>query len=475
MEQRSFLTKIDDVIARGPYSAHWRSLEDYRIPAWYRDGKFGIFVHWGVYAVPGFANEWYPRNMYRKGTAEFEHHVRTFGPQSVFGYKDFIPRFRAENYDPSSWAELFRRAGARFVMPVAEHHDGFAMYDCPFSRWTAAKMGPQRDLLRDLAPEVRARGMIFGVSSHRAEHWFFMNGGREFESDVNDPRYADFYGPARLQEEQPDQAHMDDWLCRCCDLIDRFQPQLFYFDWWIEEPAWAPSLMRFAAYYQNRAAEWGKGVAICFKERAFPEGTAVYDIERGQLSDVWPVAWQGDTAVARNSWGYVSHPDYKTSPEVVGNLVDVVSKNGVFVLNIGPRPDGTIPEPDQAILEGVGKWLSVNGEAIYRTRPWKIFGEGPTQIAGGGFTDIRRRPFTSADFRFTRGDSALYAIALEWPQTGGWLIRNLAQGSRNAPLEIRSVELLGSGAVTWSRTREGLFIEAPRKRADGPASVLKIT
>jgi len=160
---------------------------------------------------------------------------------------------------------------------------------------------------------------------------------------------------------------------------------------------------------------------------------------------------------------------------VVGNLVDVVSKNGVFVLNIGPRPDGTIPEPDQAILEGVGKWLSVNGEAIYGTRPWKIFGEGPTQIAGGGFTDIRRRPFTSADFRFTRGDSALYAIALEWPQTGGWLIRNLAQGSRNAPLEIRSVELLGGGAVTWSRTREGLFIEAPRKRADGPASVLKIT
>jgi hypothetical protein len=222
--------------------------------------------------------------MYRLGTMEFDHHVATYGPHTRFGYKDFIPQFLAEKYDPRDWAELFRRAGARYVVPVAEHHDGFAMYDCPFSRWTAAKMGPRRDLLRDLAAEVRSRGMVFGVSSHRAEPWFFMNGGRSFDSDVSDPRFADFYGPARPQEEQPDQAHMDDWLCRCCDLVDRFLPQLFWFDWWIEEPAWAPYLQRFAAFYYNRAAEWGKGVVINFKERAFAEGTAVYDVERGQLA-----------------------------------------------------------------------------------------------------------------------------------------------------------------------------------------------
>jgi alpha-L-fucosidase len=472
---KDVLKTIDEVIARGPFSAQWRSLEGYSIPAWYRDAKFGIFLHWGVYAVPAFGNEWYPRNMYRKGTVEFDHHVATYGPHTTFGYKDFIPRFLAEKYDPAAWAELFKRAGARYVVPVAEHHDGFAMYDCPFSRWTAARMGPKRDVLRDLADAVRSRGMVFGVSSHRAEHWFFMNGGRAFESDVRDPAFADFYGPARPQEEQPDQAHMDDWLCRCCDLVDRFLPQVFWFDWWIEEPAWAPSLRRFAAYYYNRAAQWGKGVAINFKERAFADGTAVYDVERGQLPDVRPVLWQTDTSVSKNSWGYIRNHDYKTAADLVRDLVDIVAKNGVLLLNIGPRPDGTIPEEEQKILEEIGDWLSVNGEAIYASRPWKVFGEGPTQVVAGTFNDTRRAPYTSADFRFTVGDGALYAIALEWPLAGRWLVRTLASGSRHAPLAISSVALLGAGAVKWSRTTEGLVVEAPAVRPAGAAFVLKIT
>jgi alpha-L-fucosidase len=152
---------------------------------------------------------------------------------------------------------------------------------------------------------VRGRDLVFGLSSHRAEHWFFMEGGRRFESDVNDPGLQDFYGPARPQDEPPDRAHLEDWLCRCCDLVDRFRPQVFWFDWWIEEAAWEPWLRRFAAYYYNRAAEWGKGVAINYKNRAFPEGTAVLDVERGQLADTWPVPWQTDTSVSRNSWGYI--------------------------------------------------------------------------------------------------------------------------------------------------------------------------
>jgi len=475
MDKKTFLETIDGVIARGPFSADWRSLEDYSIPAWYRDAKFGLFLHWGVYAVPGFANEWYPRNMYRKGTMEFEHHVRTFGPQARFGYKDFIPLFKAERYDPAEWAELFRRSGARYVVPVAEHHDGFAMYDCPFSRWTAAQMGPKRDVVRDLAAEVSSRGMVFGVSSHRAEHWFFMNGGRQIESDVADPRYADFYGPARPQEEQPEKDYQEDWLCRCCDLVDRFHPQIFWFDWWIEEPAWDPFLRRFAAYYYNRASEWGKGVAINFKNRAFPDGTAVFDIERGQLAEVWPVLWQTDTAVSKTSWGYVTHHDYKSPADVIRDLVDVVSKNGVLLLNVGPRADGTIPEAERKILEDIGAWLSKSGEAVYATRPWKVFGEGPTQVASGSFTDTRRGAFTSADFRFTAGKGALYAIAMDWPLSGRWVIRTLAQGSKNAPLTLSSVELLGTGSLKWTRTVEGLVVETPTTRPADPVFALKIS
>ena len=445
------------------------------MPPWYRDAKLGIFIHWGLYAVPAFGNEWYPRNMYRRGTSEFEHHAAAFGAHSVSGYKDFIPQFKAERYDPAQWAELFQRAGARYVVPVAEHHDGFAMYDCPFSRWTAAQMGPRRDLVRDLAAEVRSRGMAFGLSSHRAEHWFFMNGGRQFDSDVQDPRFADFYGPARPQEEQPDAAHMEDWLCRCCDLVDRFQPQVFWFDWWIEEPAWAPYLQRFAAYYYNRAAQWGKGVAINYKNRSFAEGTAVLDIERGQLSEIWPVTWQTDTSISRNSWGYIRHHDYKEATEVIRDLVDIVSKNGVLLLNIGPRPDGTIPEPEQKVLLAIGDWLRVNGEAIYGCRPWKVYGEGPVQVAAGSFTDTRRAAYTSGDFRFTVGESALFAVAMDWPESGAWLIRTLALGSRNAPLQIRSVDLLGTGPLAFTRTSEGLSVRTPPARPSGPLYTLKIT
>jgi alpha-L-fucosidase len=474
MEKAAFLRQVDSVVARGPFSADWRSLETYAVPAWYRDAKLGIFLHWGVYAVPAFGNEWYPRNMYKKGTPEFDHHVAAWGPQSTFGYKDFIPLFKAEHFDPAAWAELFARAGARYVVPVAEHHDGFAMYDCPFSRWTAAQMGPRRDVVRDLAAAVRARGMTFGVSSHRAEHWFFMNQGRLFDSDVNDPAFADFYGPARLEEEQPDQDHMDDWLCRCCDLVDRLQPQVFWFDWWIEQPAWAPYLRRFAAYYYNRAAEWGRGVAINFKEHAFADGTAVYDVERGQLSDIRPMPWQTDTSVSKNSWGWISNHDYKTVAEIVRDLVDIVAKNGALLLNIGPKPDGTIAEPEQAILEGVGRWLSVSGEAIYDTRPWKVYGEGPTQVIAGTFNDVRRPPFTSGDIRFTRKGDQLYAIALEWPASGRWLIRTLAAGHKHAPIRIQSVELLGTGPLRFSRSTEGLVVETPADRPDQPAFALKI-
>src|SRR5829696_1722714 len=242
------MSEIENVIAAGPFDATWESLvRHYRVPRWYQDGKFGIFIHWGVYSVPAFGNEWYPRNMYQQGSKEFEHHVKTYGPQDKFGYKDFIPKLTAAEYHPAEWAQLFKQAGARYVIPVAEHHDGFPMYDCSYTDFCAAKMGPKRDLVGELAQAVRAAGMVFGVSSHRAENVFFYDGGRKFPSDVQDDQYRGLYGIAQdkpkdqhelLGQPAPPKEHMDDWLRRCVELVDKYQPQVVWFDWWIQHLAW---------------------------------------------------------------------------------------------------------------------------------------------------------------------------------------------------------------------------------------------
>jgi alpha-L-fucosidase len=466
--------RIEQVVAEGPFQASWESLKTYSVPEWYLDAKFGIFIHWGVYAVPAFGNEWYPRNMYRQGSREFEHHVATYGPQAEFGYKDFIPRFQAERYDPDHWAELFRSAGAKYVVPVAEHHDGFAMYDCGRSEWCAAKMGPRRDLIGDLAAAVRKQGLVFGLSSHRAEHWWFFDGGTEFDSDVTDPRSAGLYGPAQPEKSQPDVAFLDDWLARTCELVDRYQPQLVWFDWWIEQPVFQPYLQRFAAYYYNRGAQWQRGVAINYKHQAFPDGAAVFDVERGQLGGIRPLFWQTDTSISKNSWGYVGDQDYKTAGEIVGDLVDIASKNGCLLLNIGPRPDGTLPEPEEATLRQIGRWLAVNGEAIYGTRPWTVFGEGPTQVVEGSFNDTKRQPFTGEDIRFTTRGNTLYAIVLAWPGRSA-ILKTLGTASPQAAGEVSSVRLLGHGGdVPWSRNGNGLTVTMPAEKPCDHAYALKI-
>jgi len=472
------------------YEPTWESLASYSVPEWYQDAKFGIFIHWGVYCVPAFGNEWYPRNMYIEGSPESQHHRETWGPHSEFGYKDFIPMFGAEKFDPAHWADLFKRSGARYVVPVAEHHDGFAMYDCSFSRWTAVKMGPKRDIIGELAAAVRKEGMVFGVSSHRAEHWWFFNGGMTFDSDVQDPQCYDLYGPAKpgpsLHEREawrskdwqprPEPKFLEDWLARTCELVDKYQPQLVWFDWWIEQVAFESYLQRFAAYYYNRGIEWGRSVAINHKHDSFPEGTAVFDIERGQLKAIRPLFWQTDTAVSKNSWGYVENQDYKTPTSLIHDLVDIVSKNGALLLNIGPRPDGTIPEPEEEILLEIGRWLAVNGEAIYGTRPWKVYGEGPTEVFEGAFQDTRRAGFTAQDVRFTTRGDVLYAVLLGWPDSGETVIESLGTGLALYPDAIERVELLGSEEkAQWSHDADGLKVKLPSQKPADAAFVLKVT
>lgn len=478
----ALLKRVDAVNAKGPFRADWESLRNYKIPDWYKDAKFGIFIHWGVYSVPAFGSEWYPRQMYQQGSEEYKHHLAVYGPPDKFGYKDFIPKFTAEKFDATAWAQLFKQAGAKYVVPVFEHHDGFAMYDCGLSDWTAAKMGPRRDVLGELAKAVRQEGLYLGASSHRVEHNFFLEGGRKIRSDVNDPAYAAFYGPAHpwLVNKQGtplandftfvSQSWTADWLARSAEIVEKYQPEVVYFDWWVGQPSVREALTRFAAFYYNSNLQGGRPVGVVnYKDYAMQEHSGVLDIERGQLSGIRELYYQTDTSVSNRSWGYVDNDTFKSPEFIVHQLADIVSKNGNLLLNIGPKPDGTIPDEVQQVLRAIGAWLQVNGEAIYGTRPWKVFGEGPTKVVEGAFHDTETRPYTAEDFRFTTKDDTLYAIELGWPQNGEAVIRALSAGSAEGR-SVKSVELLGTDLkLSFDQRADGLHVKvaptAPGKYA----------
>lgn len=468
----ALLKDVDAQAWQGPFSPDWETLANYRAPDWYRDAKFGVFIHWGVYSVAAYKGEWYPRHMYERDGkyADYhQHQVDTYGPMPQVGYKDLIPRFKAEKFDPVAWAKLFRDAGARYVVPVAEHHDGFAMYDSKLSDWTAVKMGPKRDVIGELAKAVRAQGMKLGLSSHRAEHDWFFEYGRQFDTDVSDPRYAALYGPAHpLRGAKGEDgkehdwtfvsdAYLDDWLARSGEIVQDYQPDLMYFDWWVDQPRFRGALARFAAFYYNQAAARGQGVVLNYKLDGMRAGSGTLNIERGQAADIRPDPWQTETSVSRDSWGYAEGDSYKDPDEIVHLLADVVSKNGNLLLNVGPKGDGSMPPQAVAILRAVGQWLRANGEAIYGTRPWRRFGEGPTQVAAGTMQDSKTGAYTAEDFRFTTRDGRLYAIELGWPKDGRALIRSVG-----AELRVRRVTLLATGAeVPFEQQADGLHLHLP--------------
>lgn len=485
MDQHSkisdYLKEIDRVIIEGKYDDDWDSLSNYQLAKWYRNAKFGIFIHWGVYSVPAFGNEWYSRNMYIQGSKEYEHHIKTYGNHKEFGYKDFIPMFQAEQFSAEEWAELFKEAGARYVMPVAEHHDGFQMYKSDFSHFNAYEMGPKRDILGELGDALAKRDIPLCASTHRIEHWFFMGRGKEFDSDIKEPlERGDFYWPAMpepnhqdLFSPSPTQEFLEDWLIRTCEIVDRYRPKIMYFDWWIQHHAVKPYLKKFSAYYYNRAEEWGMDVAINYKHDAFMFGTAVVDIERGQFADQKPYFWQTDTSVAKNSWCYTENNDYKKAKEIICDLVDIVSKNGSLLLNIGPKADGTIPAADKAILLEIGEWLKVNGEAIYDSKVWRKSGEGPIKIQEGQFTDKESKEFTSEDIRFTVKGSYLYATVLNYPEDGKVNIHSLAEKDASKLPHfhgiIKDVSILGfNEKPSWKRTEKGLEITTNQVSSDKP-------
>ena len=485
--------KARKVAAEGPFQPDWHSLEGYKIPRWYQDAKFGIFIHWGVYSVPAYMSEWYPRMMYIdqdswRGNA-YQHHLKTYGPHKKFGYKDFIPQMTAERFDANAWAELFRAAGAKYVVPVAEHHDGFPMYDCSYTEWNAAKMGPKRDIIGELAHAVRTKGMRLGVSSHRAFNWAYY--GRRDDFDTVDPQNFGLYGrdldylhtsgfaDYKKNNWPPhDDEFKNDWLARTCELVDKYHPDLVWFDFGIA-PSWVKSydtnpfaehLRVFAAYYYNSAAARNGSAIINYKFNAFPEKAAVLDLERSKMDRIRRPFWQTDTAVSTTSWGYVSNHVYKPVNRLIDDLVDIVAKNGCLLLNIGPKPDGTIPDQEQQMLREIGQWLKINGEAIYGTRPWKTYGEGPTGTATGHLSEKKNKAFTAEDIRFTTQGDTLYAIALDWPQNNTLIVKSLG-----GETSIKQVTLLGSDArIAYETTAAGLTVHLPKQKPCEHAFVLKI-
>jgi alpha-L-fucosidase len=481
------LREVDQQALRGPYRPDWEVLRKYAIPQWYKDAKFGIFIHWGVFAVPGAENEWYPRNMYQKSEPAFQVHIKKYGPQDRVGYKDLVPMFKAEKWDPADWARLFKQAGARYVVPVAEHHDGFALYNSDLSDWTAVKMGPKRDLIGDLSRAVRAEGLHFGTSFHRAEHNWFFDGGRTFRSDVNDPKYASLYGPAHTWLSDSNQVLMNDWtyvspefandwLARASEIVEKYNPELVYFDWWAGQPNYRPNVTRFTAFYYNYAAQHGIPAVINIKDYALDWNAGARDFERGMKEDIEQRHWQTDTSISNLSWGYLEHDEFKTPDFILHQLIDVVSKNGNLLLNIGPRPDGTIPDEVRNTLLEIGSWLKLNGEAIYDTTPWVIYGEGPTKVQPGFGHDKDTKPYTADDFRFTAKGRNIYAIQMALPSDGRAIVHALGSGQKAKGLRITNVELLGSAAkLEWHQSETSLEITLPSGSAGKYAAAFRIT
>lgn len=483
--EKKYLELVDEIVKKGPFKPSWDSLSKARVPEWFGEERLGIFTHWGLYSVPANSNEWYSRNMYIESMPAFEHHVKNYGAQKDFGYKDFIPLFKAENFDADEWIRLFKEAGAGYIFPVAEHHDGFQMYESDLSDFNAADMGPKRDVIGELKAAAEKAGLYFCTSTHRAEHWFFMSHGKEFESDIKEPlKKGDFYWPAMpepntedlFSKPAPTEEYLNDWLARTAELIYKYRPRLLYFDWWIQHAAFRPYLKRLMAFYYNCGVMWGQDVMICYKLDSFAFGTGIYEVERGGFSEPKPYRWQTDTAAARNSWCYTDSLDYKSSNELIINLIDAVSKNGNLLLNIGPRADGVIPDRDKELLKDIGAWVRINGEAIKGSRPWRKAYEGPTNNKEGQFQDGEELKYTSKDFRFTVKGGCLYAICLKCPEDGCFDITSLRDSydpaKREAHIIIDKIEILGyAGELSYAVDEEALHIKAPGIKSDFPVTV----
>ncbi len=468
------------------YEATWESLKQHSTPQWLRDAKFGIYTHWGIYcysATRGNAT-WNSNAAYfRQESEAAKDFYKKYGElTSEFGYKDLIPKFTAEKFNAEEWADLFAKSGAKFAGPVAEHHDGFAMWDTKYSEWNAARMGPKRDVVGELEKAIKAKNMKFVTAFHHAANWEFFPTWDKTK-DCSNPEFSGLYGPVHEQGEMPSKEFLDEWYGKLIEVVDKYDPDFMWFDFALDRIR-EDYVKNYVAYYYNKAVERGKDVVISYKDHDLPPGVALLDHELGQEPELTHYDWITDTSIDdQGAWGFIEGLKYKSVDRLVDNLVDRVSKNGYLLMNIGPKWDGTIPEGAKKGLLGMGKWLEINGEAIYGTSSWVKYGEGPTGVkisergkAGFNESDI---VYTNEDIRYTVKGNTLYAIVLAWPEEEV-VIKSLA--ARNGagyylyPDEIASVSMLGDGKeLDWELIQgEGLRITPPETKPCEHAYVFKI-
>jgi alpha-L-fucosidase len=510
-------------MAQGPFAPDWDSLAEYRTPDWFRNAKFGIWAHWGPQCEPEYG-DWFARAMYEEGSDAYKYHLKKYGHPSEVGFKDVIRQWKAERWDPDALVSLYKQAGARYFVALANHHDNFDLYASKHQPWNSTRLGPKKDLIAGWKAAARRHGLRFGVSVHAAHAWTWYEkaqgadksgpyAGIPYDGKLTradgkgkwwqgmDPQAL--YGQNHALSDAshggdqwewgngasvPDKAYCEKFYDRTAELINNYDPDLVYYDD-SKLPLWPVSDvgLRLAAHMYNRSiAKKGKldvvvnGKVLDARQRK----AMVWDIERGQSNVIEPLPWQTCTCIG--GWHYdrrlYEKKGYRSAQAVVHTLADVVSKNGNLLLSVPVRGDGTIDELERAIVEEIGRWLAVNGEAIYDTRPWSVFGEGPSMEAAApinaqGFNEGKNKPFTSEDIRFTSKDGAVYAIVMGWPAGGKVSIKGMRSGSPQLTQPVSRVELVGSNsALAFTQAQDGLQVALPAQAPDLPyAFALKIT
>jgi len=485
----------------GPFQPTRASLRSYSIPEWFRDAKFGIWAHWGPQSAVE-AGDWYARNMYMQGQHQYDYHVKTYGHPSKFGFKDTIPNWKAEKFDPDYLMSLYKKAGAKYFMSMGVHHDNFDLWDSKFNRWNAVNMGPRKDIVGLWKQAAQKHGLKFGISDHLwiTYKWFSTSKGSDKDGpfagiayDGADPKNFEYYGRCEevfqnleWQENWIPEVWKRHWFDRIRDLVDKYEPDLLYCDGHM--PFEEHGLAILAHLYNKSAAKNG-GITQAVYTSKRPEdsakgtGICVFDVERGIVESIWPTPWQTDTCIG--DWHYnkerVGH--YKSPKTVIDLLVDIVSRNGNLMLNFPLPASGMLDSDELTVLDGITRWMAVNSEGIYATRPWKVFGEGPATDSGSAkskegaaFNEGKRKDMTYEDVRFTTKGKTLYAFIMGWPDNGKQVvIRPLGSGGLSKAATIGDIQLLGHGKVEFRRNEDGLTILLPDRQPGEHVFTFKIS
>jgi alpha-L-fucosidase len=520
------------VIARGPFKPTWESLaQTYRVPEWFRDAKFGIWAHWSAQCVPE-QGDWYARRMYLQGDSAYDYHVKTYGHPSKVGFMEIDNLWKAERWEPEKLMALYKRAGAKYFFALANHHDNFDTYDSKYHAWNSVNVGPKKDIVGTWAKVARASGLRFGVSNHSAHswHWFQVAYGYDAEGPNAGVRYdaaqltksdgkrkwwegldpqelytgrnivipGDITSIKTMNEwhnqndlvwnENPppiNPAFTEKWFLRCQDLVDKYHPDVLYFD--NTELPLGQAGLDIVAHFYNASILRSKGnlEAVVNAKHMKPEHTTalVEDIERGVATGIRQQPWQTDTCIG--SWHYsreiAEQNKYKTVGQVVDMLIDIVSKNGNLMLSIPVRGNGTIDEYEVAFLEGMSAWMEGNDEGIFGSRPWTVYGEGPSTVETpekgqfGGARDVRSKPYTIQDIRFTTKGTALYAYLLAPQPSEQVVITSLATTSPHINgRRVKDVRLVGGTTLEWTQGEQGLTVKLPQKLPSVEAVGLRI-